>query len=199
MPSIVGSTGVFHSIGVNLCDHPSPRGHVNGTAFLWPAGGRFEFGAHRRLFRSFRQAVSDHASGCWCAVRQATAAVTEPKRLRREIREEHQRILSGADDPVRRGIVAGRHSFVAHYHNERNHQGLANRLILPEAGHLGNAGTNAEAPAAVGGMLNYYYRTAACIHRRSRGDRSPRRDWWDARGIFPDHRLWTLCQVGSTR
>jgi len=48
-------------------------------------------------------------------------------------------------------------------------------------------------------MLNYYYRTAACIHRRSRGDRSPRRDWWDARGIFPDHRLWTLCQVGSTR
>ena len=88
--------------------------------------------------------------GCWCAVRQATAAVTEPKRLGREIREEHQRILSGADDPVRRGIVTGRHSFVAHYHSERNHQGLANRLILPEAGHLGNAGTNTEAPAAWG-------------------------------------------------
>jgi hypothetical protein len=38
------------------------------------------------------------------------------------------------DDPVRRGIVAGGHSdFVAHYHSERNQQGLANRLILPEA------------------------------------------------------------------
>ena len=32
------------------------------------------------------------------------------------------------------------HNFVAHYHTERNHQGLANRLISPEAGHLGNAG-----------------------------------------------------------
>ena len=32
-------------------------------------------------------------------------------------------------------------NFVAHYHSERNHQGLANRLILPEAGHLGNTGT----------------------------------------------------------
>ena len=31
-------------------------------------------------------------------------------------------------------------NFVAHYHTERNHQGLANRLISPEAGHLGNAG-----------------------------------------------------------
>src|SRR5437870_8998964 len=32
------------------------------------------------------------------------------------------------------------HNFVAHYHTERNHQGLANRLISPAAGLLGNAG-----------------------------------------------------------
>src|SRR6476660_4994714 len=32
------------------------------------------------------------------------------------------------------------HNFVAHYHTERNHQGLGNRLISPEASHLGNAG-----------------------------------------------------------
>src|SRR5262249_1154807 len=31
-------------------------------------------------------------------------------RRRRKIREEHHRILSGADDPVRRGMVAGGHS-----------------------------------------------------------------------------------------
>jgi hypothetical protein len=31
-------------------------------------------------------------------------------------------------------------NFVAHYHSERNHQGLANQLISPEAGHLKNAG-----------------------------------------------------------
>jgi hypothetical protein len=28
-------------------------------------------------------------------------------------------------------------NFVAHYHSERNHQGLANQLISPEAGHSG--------------------------------------------------------------
>ena len=51
-------------------------------------------------------------------------------------------------------------NFVAHYHSERNHQGLANRLILPEAGHLGNTGT-IQRCQRLGGMLNYYYRTAA--------------------------------------
>ena len=52
------------------------------------------------------------------------------------------------------------HNFVAHYHTERNHQGLANRLISPEAGHLGNAGV-VQRRQRLGGMLNYYYRTAA--------------------------------------
>ncbi len=52
------------------------------------------------------------------------------------------------------------HNFVAHYHTERNHQGLANRLINPEAGHLGNAGV-VQRRQRLGGMLNYYYRAAA--------------------------------------
>lgn len=50
--------------------------------------------------------------------------------------------------------------FVAHYHLERNHQGLENRLIVPME-------TKAEMTGAVerrqrlGGLLNYYYRKAA--------------------------------------
>ena len=52
------------------------------------------------------------------------------------------------------------HNFVAHYHTERNHQGLANRLISPEAGHLGNAGM-VQRRQRLGGMLNYYYSAAA--------------------------------------
>ena len=52
------------------------------------------------------------------------------------------------------------HNFVAHYHTERNHQGLANRIISPEAGHLGNAGL-VQRRQRLGGMLNYYYRAAA--------------------------------------
>ena len=51
-------------------------------------------------------------------------------------------------------------NFVSHYHAERNHQGLANRLISPDAGHLGKAGP-VQQRQRLGGMLNYYYRTAA--------------------------------------
>ena len=51
-------------------------------------------------------------------------------------------------------------NFVAHYHGERNHQGLGNRLISPEPGHLGNSG-EVQRRQRLGGMLNYYYRAAA--------------------------------------
>jgi len=45
-------------------------------------------------------------------------------------------------------------------HKERNHQGLSNRLIQPESDHLENTGA-IQRRERLGGMLNYYYRTAA--------------------------------------
>jgi putative transposase len=50
--------------------------------------------------------------------------------------------------------------FVAHYHSERNHQGLGNRIILPGTSHAGSAGS-VHRRQRLGGMLNYYYRAAA--------------------------------------
>ena len=50
-------------------------------------------------------------------------------------------------------------NFVVHYHTERNHQGLANQIINPEPGHLGNGG-GVQRRQRLGGMLNYYYRAA---------------------------------------
>lgn len=52
------------------------------------------------------------------------------------------------------------HEFVAHYHGERNHQGLGNRLITPDKSHAGNSGA-IRRRERLGGMLNYYYRQAA--------------------------------------
>ena len=49
---------------------------------------------------------------------------------------------------------------MAHYHSERNHQGLANRLILPEPDHLANTGA-VQRRECLGGLLNYYYRAPA--------------------------------------
>ena len=51
-------------------------------------------------------------------------------------------------------------TFITHYHRERNHQGLGNRLIQPEPDHLVNRGA-VQCRERLGGTLNYYYRTAA--------------------------------------
>jgi transposase InsO family protein len=49
--------------------------------------------------------------------------------------------------------------FVAHYHLERNHQGLGNRLITPEACQSVHRGP-IQRRQRLGGMLNYYHRAA---------------------------------------
>ena len=51
-------------------------------------------------------------------------------------------------------------NFVAHYHRERNHQGLGNRLILPDLAHVGTNGL-IQCRERLGAMLKYYYRAAA--------------------------------------
>jgi transposase InsO family protein len=51
------------------------------------------------------------------------------------------------------------HNFITHYHTERNHQGVANRIISPEPGHFGKVGI-VHRRQRLGGMLNYYYRAA---------------------------------------
>jgi hypothetical protein len=50
--------------------------------------------------------------------------------------------------------------FMAHYHSERNHQGLGNLLIFPEPQHLANTGA-VQRRERLGRPLNYYYRAAA--------------------------------------
>ena len=50
--------------------------------------------------------------------------------------------------------------YTAHYHTERNHQGLDNRLIDPQPSDLGTART-IKRRQRLGGMLNYYHRAAA--------------------------------------
>jgi putative transposase len=67
-----------------------------------------------------------------------------------------KRMILFGEDSLRTAI----HNFVVHYHRERNHQGLGNRLISPESGHLGSVGVVARRQR-LGGMLNYYYCTAA--------------------------------------
>ena len=63
-------------------------------------------------------------------------------------------ILFG-EDALRNSI----HEFLDHYHRERNHQGLENRLIVSMKGSV-NPGGRIERRERLGGLLNYYYRAA---------------------------------------
>jgi hypothetical protein len=61
-------------------------------------------------------------------------------------------------------IFGANQQYMARYHEERNHQGLWNRLIRPEP-----AEHNAliQRRPRLGAMLNYYYRAPACGFRLS--------------------------------
>jgi hypothetical protein len=52
------------------------------------------------------------------------------------------------------------HEFVVHYHQERNHQGLETRLIIPVQTKAETTG-RVERRQRLGGLLNHYYRRAA--------------------------------------
>ena len=50
--------------------------------------------------------------------------------------------------------------YVAHYHSERNHQGLNNELIAPDEV-VGTVAGEIKNRERLGGLFNYYYRDAA--------------------------------------
>jgi putative transposase len=67
-----------------------------------------------------------------------------------------ERMILSGEGSVRRAI----HEFVEHYHRERNHQGLGNRLLIKDEDHS-NGPATIQCRRRLGGMLNYYYRRAA--------------------------------------
>jgi putative transposase len=81
----------------------------------------------------------------------------QAERFVRSIKESClDRLILFGEESLRTAVS----QFVTHYHQERPHQGLDNRLIRPTPGHVGNIGA-VQQHQRLGGMLNYYYRTAA--------------------------------------
>ena len=78
------------------------------------------------------------------------------ERFVRTIKESclEQMILFG-EEALRTSI----HQFLDHYHLERNHQGLENRLITPAKEKI-NTEARIERRERLGGLLNYCYRAA---------------------------------------
>ena len=79
------------------------------------------------------------------------------ERFVRSIKEEClNRVIVLGEGHLRRVI----HDYVEHYHRERNHQGLENRL-LERAPPPANPDAEVHRRERIGGLLNYYYREAA--------------------------------------
>jgi putative transposase len=65
------------------------------------------------------------------------------------------RLIFFGENPLRQAI----RELVAHYHRERNHQGLGNRLILSDLS--SDTSGMVRRRERLDGLLNYYYRVAA--------------------------------------
>jgi putative transposase len=79
------------------------------------------------------------------------------ERFVRSIKEEClNRMIFVGQASLRRSVA----EFMEHYHEERNHQRLGNRLIRSTASIAANDGM-VRRRQRLGGMLNFYYREAA--------------------------------------
>ena len=79
------------------------------------------------------------------------------ERFMRSVKEEClDRMIFFGESSLRRAVS----QFLAHYHAERNHQGLENKLIDPGA-EVGTETGTIQCRERLGGMLRYYYRDAA--------------------------------------
>ena len=79
------------------------------------------------------------------------------ERFMRSIKSEAlSRIIFFGENSLRRATI----SYLAHYHQERNHQGLNNRIIEP-GGEVGRGSGVVNCRERLGGTLRYYYRDAA--------------------------------------
>ena len=79
------------------------------------------------------------------------------ERFVRSIKDEClDRMIFFGESSLRRAV----REFIAHYHAERNHQGLGNRIIEPD-NRVGKTCGPVRSRERLGGMLRYYYRDAA--------------------------------------
>jgi transposase InsO family protein len=79
------------------------------------------------------------------------------ERFVRSIKEEalEQMVMLGE-----RSLSYAIQQYLSHYHAERNHQGLVNQLIAPDAD-LGSHHGQVQRRERLGGLLRYYYHDAA--------------------------------------
>ena len=79
------------------------------------------------------------------------------ERFMRSVKEEPlERMIFFGETMLRNAI----REYLLHYHEERNHQGIANKIIQP-GDEVGRCDGQIMSRERLGGLLRYYYRNAA--------------------------------------
>ena len=120
-------------------------------------GKRFLIHDRDPLFTAeFKDILTSVGINCVMLPPQSPNLNAHAERFVRSIKESClDRLILFGDHSLRRAI----REFVTHYHQERNHQGLGNRLIVSDL--VSNTSGSIHCRERLGRMLNYYYRAAA--------------------------------------
>jgi len=88
---------------------------------------------------------------------EANSKKSMPRNAERKLKEEClERMIFFGEASLRNAV----REFLAHYHGERNHQGMGNRILVP-GDEVGRSLGDVEGRERLGGLLRYYYRKAA--------------------------------------
>lgn len=94
-------------------------------------------------------------ASAWCKSPRAPNANAHAERFLRSIKEEClDRLIPIGEHHFRHAVAA----YVEHYHRERNHQGLDNRLITGPP--MITMASRVRRRPRLGGLLNFYERAA---------------------------------------
>ena len=106
---------------------------------------------------AFRHLLEQAAVHCVRLPARSPNLTPHIERFMRTIKEEclHRMIFFG-EQSLRKAM----HEFLVHYHGERNHQGMANRILEPGR-EVGRTTGSIRCSQRLGGILRYYYHEAA--------------------------------------
>ena len=106
---------------------------------------------------AFRDILEQEGVNCVRLPPRSPNLTPHIERFMRSIKEEClSRMIFFGEKMLRTAVE----QFLEHYHAERNHQGLGNRLIDP-GDEVGQSQGGIQCRERLGGLLRYYYRDAA--------------------------------------
>jgi putative transposase len=105
----------------------------------------------------FRKIIEDAGTKCVLLPPKSPNCNSQIERFMLSIKSEAlDRMIFFSENALRNAVRL----WLEHYHTERNHQGLDNKLIQPGP-EVGQTTGEIECRERLGGLLNYYYRRAA--------------------------------------